>query len=192
MAAAMLFCYTPFLSQSHIIMKSKKVGETMKTNDITTGGILAGAAALFQVVPIFLSEIFVFVTMLSALPIYFAAKKNERMGCVAYFCTILLVGIFSTHEAMFFAFSNGVIGLSLGLASHRTSKKSVIVSFGALALTCSLCIINFLLGIPVFGTQVPGSITYQIIFIFIFCLIYNIFFFFSADYLFKFLIRTSN
>ena len=159
----------------------------MNINDMTIGGLLAGIGALLQLVPVFFSEIFIFTTPLSAFPIYFAAKKNIKMGFVVYICTALLVSIFSLHEALFFAFTNGIIGLSLGLARHKTGKKLFAGLFGAFVLTCSLCFINFLLGIPVFGTQLPGPIIYQIIFIFLFSFIYDTIFIFLADYLNKFL-----
>lgn len=53
------------------------------TKTIVLGGLLACLAALFQVLPLFLSEAFVILTIFSSIPIYIICKINPRIGILA-------------------------------------------------------------------------------------------------------------
>lgn len=94
-----------------------------RTKLITTGGLLICLTVLFQIIPVILSELFVFATMVSALPIYIISRINPQTGVIAYSAAAVLIFSVSTHEALFFLCTNGPVGLSLGIFNHYTKKR---------------------------------------------------------------------
>lgn len=151
------------------------------TKTIVLGSFLACLAALFQILPIFLSEVFVLLTMFSTIPIYIICRINPKIGVVATIASFLLVSLFSTHEALFFICTNGPVGASIGCCHHFINSKKLTIFISSIIVSCTLSIMNFIIGIPIFGAPLPGKFTVQILIIFIFSFIYNfIYYYFSA------------
>ena len=159
----------------------------MKTKTLVIGALLAVIAAFFQVMPVFFSEAFVFFTIFSAVPIYIVSRINPKAGVLSYFVAGILVMLISTHEALFFLFTNGVVGASLGVCRYYTNRKTIIFSISSLALTITLSIINYGIGIPVFGTKIAGAMITQLVILYLFSLLYNIIYYYFSDYIFKIL-----
>ncbi len=157
----------------------------MKTKLIVLGGILSLVAVLFQSIPIFFSEIFIFATILSAIPIYIATRVDIKVGTLSYFVAGIIIMLLSIHEGTFFFCTNGILGLSLGILSNYVNKKTFISMFSGASLTVGLSILNFFIGIPVFGTEIPGSILIQLLIIFCFSSIYSFVYGFFADFIYK-------
>lgn len=151
---------------------------TLNTKTIVIGSLLAAIAAIFQLIPVFLTEGLVFLTILSAIPIYLISIINPKIGFLSYLITGTLVIIFSIHEGLFFLCTNGVVGMSLGICSHYTKKKLIIWVISSIALTISLNIMNYGIGIPVFGFKIPVGMPIQIVILFVFSLIYNIIYYY--------------
>lgn len=57
--------------------------------------------------------------------------------------------------------------MSLGICNCYIDKKSIIWSISSISLTIALSIMNFGIGIPIFGTQFPGGIIIQLLIIFL-------------------------
>lgn len=152
-------------------------------------GILISIAFLFQIIPVFFSETFVLVTALSAFPIYIMTRISPRLGLIGFFATAALVMLVSTHEGWFFLFANGALGLSTGICQHYTKKKTDTALIAALVLTLTLGIINYIIGVPVFGTEIPGPILIQLVILYAFSLVYSIIFLYAAKYIFESLSR---
>lgn len=150
----------------------------MNTKTIVIGSLLAAIAAIFQLIPVFLTEGLVFLTILSAIPIYLISIINPKVGLLSYIITGILVMIFSIHEGLFFLCTNGVVGMSLGMSSYYTKKKLIIWAISSITLTISLSIMNYVIGIPVFGFKIPGGMPIQIVILFVFSLIYNIIYYY--------------
>lgn len=150
----------------------------MNTKTIVIGSLLAAIAAIFQLIPVFLTEGLVFLTILSAIPIYLISIINPKVGLLSYIITGILVMIFSIHEGLFFLCTNGVVGMSLGISSYYTKKKLIIWAISSITLTISLSIMNYGIGIPIFGFKIPGGIPIQVVILFVFSLIYNIIYYY--------------
>lgn len=146
------------------------------TNILVFGSLMACIASLFQILPVFLTEAFILMTVFSAVPIYIITRMSLKVGFLTFVASFLLVSFFSVHEALIFIFTNGSVGLSLGCTSYYTKRKFIIVLISAALLTWSLCILNFFIGIPVFGTDLPGTVSFQMFTILVFSIIYNFLF----------------
>ena len=159
----------------------------MNTKTVVIGALFAVIAAIFQLTPIFLSEIFVFFTIFSAIPIYIISRINPKAGLLSYFVASMIIMILSVHEGLFFLCTNGIVGISLGICSYYTRNKAITLSLSSLMLTATLSIINYGIGIPVFGRKIPGALVIQIAIIFAFSAIYNIFYYYFSSYVFNLL-----
>lgn len=157
------------------------------TKTVVIGALFAIIAALFQAIPILLSEIFVLFTIFSAVPIYIVSKINPKVGVLSYFVASMLILLISTHEGLFFLFTNGIIGVSLGTCSYYTKKKVVIWFLSSFVLTITLCIMNYGIGIPVFGTKIPGAVIIQLVMLFLFSAVYSIIYYYFSSFIFKIL-----
>ena len=148
------------------------------TKTIVIGAFLICLAVLFQLVPVFLSEAFVLVTIFSGIPIYIIAKLKVKIGVAAYIVSGIIIMFVSIHEGIFFLCSNGAIGLSLGMCHNHTNKKIFIYPISAIVLSAALSIMNFIIGIPIFGFKLPVSSFIEVGIIFMFSFFYSIFYFF--------------
>lgn len=81
--------------------------------------------------------------------------------------------LISVHEALFFICTNGPVGLSLGLCNHYTDRKIIISLISGIILTLTLSIMNFIIGIPVFGISLSSNFLVQFSFILVFSLTYT-------------------
>lgn len=159
----------------------------MNTKTIIVGSLLAVIASLFQLIPFFFSEILVVLTIFSALPIYIISRINPRAGLLAYLTTGMIVMTLSVHEGLFFLCTNGIVGISLGICSYYRREKAIIWSISSIILVLTLSIMNYLIGTPILGVSIPGSIIVQIGIIFLISIIYNIFYYYFAGYIYKIL-----
>ncbi|WP_291547783.1 hypothetical protein [Clostridium sp. HMP27] len=158
----------------------------MNAKTIVIGALFAVMAALFQLIPTLLSEVFVFLTIFSALPIYIVSRINPKAGILSYFVAGMLILLLSIHEGLFFLCTNGIVGISLGVCSYYTKKKPIIWILSSFILTITLSIMNYGIGIPVFGGKIPGAMMIQVAIIFLFSMIYNILLYYFLRFIFNF------
>ena len=161
------------------------MGDFMDTRQIVFGGFLALISWLFQLLPVVFSEIFVFITILSSIPVYIGSRIGRKIGVMVYIVAGFLVSVLSVHEGLFFFFTNGIVGLSLGIARYYTTKKLYIGLISGAFLTISLSIMIYLFDILVFGTDIPGSIPVQLAILFGFSFIYCSMFNILSDFIYK-------
>lgn len=159
----------------------------LNTKTVIIGALLAALAVLFQLVPVFFSEIFIFLTIFSAVPIYIAARINPKAGFLSYLVAGNLVMFFSTHEGLFFLCTNGIIGVSLGICGYYEKKKITTWLISSAVLTAALSIMNYGIGIPVFGSNIPGTMIIQLIILLLFSFVYNIFYYYFSNFIFNLL-----
>ena len=160
---------------------------------LVLGGILTGIAVLLQIIPVFFSEAFVLLTLLSALPVYILCRIKPAAGISACLSASILIFSISFHEGIFFVFANGIVGLSLGLGKYYFCRSSSLpVITGSLALTASLCTAALVLGINVFGTRLPFNIPLQIASILAFSVVYCLLYAKLADGLYRRLSKLYN
>ena len=163
----------------------------MKTKTLVIGALFAVIAAFFQVVPVLFSEVVIFITIFSAVPIYIVSRINPKAGILSYLVAGMLIVIISTHEGLFFLCTNGVIGVSLGICRYYTNRKTIIYIISSLALTITLSIMNYGIGIPILGTKIPGGMIIQLVILFFISLICNIIYYYFSDYIFR-ILRKAN
>ncbi len=146
---------------------------------------MAALAAILQAAPVFLTEAAVALTVFSALPIYIAARLNPVTGILSYLAAFFVILFLSSHEALFFLCTNGVVGLGLGSLRYYRRKKPVTVLLSSAALTISLSIMNYGIGIPVFGTAIPGTWQLQLFLLYLFSAIYSMIYLYFAEFICK-------
>lgn len=156
-----------------------------ETRKIVLGGLLACAAAFFQTLPVFLSEAFVILTLFSALPIYIICRISPKIGIASTIASFLLISLFSAHEALFFICTNAPVGISLGCSGHFAINKKSVVFISSITLACTLCVMNFIIGIPIFGTQLPGALLIQLLIIAAFSLVYTLIYLYFCNFIFN-------
>lgn len=156
-----------------------------KTRIIVLGALLAAIAALFQLMPYFFSEMLVLLTIFSGLPIYIISRINPKVGVLSYIVASAIIMFFTVHEGLFFLCTNGIIGLSLGICNYYTKRKSIIWIISSFILTLTLSIMNYGIGIPVFGGKIPGNMIIQLAILLCFSVIYNIVYYYFLNFIFK-------
>ena len=161
----------------------------INTKTLIIGSLFAVIAALFQLIPVLLSEVFVIFTIFSAVPIYIVSRINPKAGVLSYFVASMIVTLLSVHEGLFFLCTNGIVGISLGICSYYIKTRVTTWSLSSLVLTITLSIMNYGIGIPVFGSKIPGEIIIQIAILFLFSVIYNIFYYYFSSFIFNLLKR---
>ncbi|MBW4828312.1 MAG: hypothetical protein KZY61_03435 [Clostridiaceae bacterium] len=157
----------------------------MDTKLIILGSFMAIIAFIFQVIPVLFSEVFVFVTVLSGIPIYISARKKPVIGFLTYIVADVLVALLSVHEGFFFFFTNGIVGLSLGISNFYIKKSIINGIIGGIILTISLSIMTFIFGINIFGKELSFHILIQLIILAIFSLFYCLIYDRFSDFVFN-------
>ena len=74
----------------------------------------------------------------------------------------------STHEILFFLCTNSVVGTSPGVYRYYSNRKAIIFSISSLALTIALSIIDYGIGITVFGTIIVEGMMTQLVILYIY------------------------
>lgn len=157
----------------------------MKTKTIAIASLLAAMAALFQLMPVFFSEVFLFLTIFGAIPIYIISRIDPKAGILSYFVAGMIVMGLSIHEGLFFLCTNGIVGLSLGICNFYTNRKLIIWLLSSISLTIALGIMNYGIGIPIFGINIPGFMIIQIGIIFLVSLFYIIGYYYFSSFIYK-------
>ena len=156
----------------------------MKTKNIVLGALLAVISALFQCIPALFSETLIFITIFSAIPIYLISRIEPVYGILSYIIAFILISLISPHENIMFIFTNGIVGLSLGISQYYLKKRSLICIIAGIFLTLSICIVNFLIGINIIGFSFSFSII-PILIIFIASYIYCFVFLILCNFIYK-------
>ena len=161
----------------------------LNIRNIAQGGLLICLSVLLQLLPTSLGEVFVIVTIFSAIPIYILSRLNPKAGLLGYIISAILIFLFNAHEGIFFLFTNGVVGFSLGALNYKLKSKLLISLFSGILLTLSLALVNFIIGFPVLGTNLPGNLLIQISILFLFSLIYCFIYLLLANFMYNYLKR---
>lgn len=142
------------------------------TRTLVLGVLLAGLAVIFQLMPVFLSEAVIFLTVLSTVPIYVIARTAPRIGITAYVITGIVISIINIHEGLIYVFTNGIIGLALGIGMYNTRNRVVVCALTALLLAVTLNFLHSFIGIPVLGIDLPEAFLVRMIILLVFSAVY--------------------
>lgn len=157
--------------------------------NIAQGGLLICLSVVLQLIPTSFGEVFIIATILSAIPIYILSRLNPKVGFVGYIIAGILIFFFNAHEGLFFFFTNGVVGFSLGVFNYILKSKVLISIFSGIILTLSLSVVNFIVGIPVLGINLTGNLLTQVGILMLFSIIYCFIYLFLANYVYNYLKR---
>jgi hypothetical protein len=157
----------------------------MKTTKlIAIGGIMAVFSAFFQIIPVIFSELFTIATIFSTLPVYIVSRISPKTGVSTFAAASLLIFALSPHESLFFIFTNGIMGLCLGLCRYYSLTRIISVIVNSLALLITLNILITVFGINAFGTDIPLSFWVLSAAIFIFSLLYSLLYLLFAEFIY--------
>lgn len=159
----------------------------MSIRNIAQGGLLICLSAILQLLPTTFGEIFIIATILSAIPIYILSRISPKVGLIGYIIAGICIFFFNVHEGLFFLFTNGLVGVSLGTFNYILESKLLISLFSGIVLTLSLSIVNFIIGIPVLGINLPGKLLTQISILMVFSIVYCFVYLYLANFIYNFL-----
>lgn len=161
----------------------------MSIRNIAQGGLLICLSCILQLLPVSFGEVFVIASIFSAIPIYILSRLNPRVGLFGYIISGILIFLFNSHEGLFFLFTNGIVGFSLGAFNYRFKSRILVSLFSGIVLTLSLSVVNFIVGIPVLGTNLPGNLFTQISFLIFFSIVYCFIYLLFASFIYNYLKR---
>ncbi len=159
------------------------------TKKIAVVAVLTTFAVIFQIIPVVFSHKYVLLTMFSVIPIYLITCASGPLGLIAFVIAGISIFGISSHEGLFFLFTNGPVGLVLGLGGYFKKQNLAIAFLTGLILTITLSLMNFVMGIKVFGTNIPGPLGVQIISIFLFSFIYSLIYSYIAGFIYRFFLK---
>ncbi|MGI6585094.1 MAG: hypothetical protein GX301_06640 [Gracilibacteraceae bacterium] len=138
--------------------------------------ILALMAAALQAVPFVFGTVFSFAVLLNGFPVYIAARFSYTLGILVYLSAAALMALYNFCEAVFFACTNGIIGLSLGIMKGLFKSIYTVPALSALLDITILLMVNYLFGIRIFNSSVFGTPVSQtaalLIPMYFYCLVY--------------------
>jgi hypothetical protein len=118
-----------------------------RVRSLTRISLLCALAAVFQMSPLFLSDLFTPLTMLSGFILYFIVKDSPKSGSLAVMVIFAVTAIFYLHEAIFFIFTNAVVGYVLGVCRYYKVPfllQALCLGFG---LGISISLMNLIFGL---------------------------------------------
>lgn len=119
----------------------------MKTRILTASALMTAITLVLETTAALCGEPMVIITVLSALPIYISTRLSIKGGIISYFTTALLLGFLSPHQMVFFVFTNGLIGISLGICHCKQLRQITALIIPAILMTAGLWITTSLLNI---------------------------------------------
>ncbi len=161
----------------------------LSIRNIAQGGLLICLSAVLQLLPTSFGEVFIISTVLSAIPIYILSRLNPKVGLLGYIIAGMLIFFFNVHEGLFFLFTNGAVGFSIGTFNHMLKSKLLISILSGMVLTLSLSSVNFIIGIPVLGINLPGNLPIQIGVLLVFSIVYCFIYLLFANFIYNYLKR---
>lgn len=162
---------------------------SLSIRNIAQGGLLICLSFVLQLLPASLGEIFVIATIFSAIPIYILSRLNPKAGLLGYIIASTLIFLFNSHEGLFFLFTNGAVGFSLGTFNYMIKSKLLIAMLSGIFLTLSLSIVNFIIGIPVLGVNFQWNLLTQFSILMFFSFVYCFNYLFLAAFIYNYLKR---
>ena len=156
----------------------------MTAKGLTLGAVLTAITIVIEVTAVYGGEALIFITILSTLPVYTACRIHPAAGGISYAAVTILLLFISPHQCAFFALTNGLLGLSLGITNHYF-KKIISIGISATILAGGLALLLFAFSIPVLMLPLPKDVWLSIVILLGFSLIYASLYQLLAAYLYK-------
>lgn len=133
-----------------------------KSHSITLGAMLGSIAVILQFAGALGGAGYAF-SMMSTLPIVLASAAALQTGVLAYLLAVSMLLLIQPSELIVFAFTTGLLGLSLGAALHFFRSKLLIVSLTGASLTFGIGLIIDLFGFPLLGPELTSVLPPKIL-----------------------------
>lgn len=142
----------------------------MKTNELTFAAVLTALILVIEVLAAKTGEALVILTIFSTLPLYILTCKKVKLGLMSYSIVALVLCMINFHQLIFFLFTNGLIGLTLGILSQYRKALRVVVT--ASISVMGLLGVSLVLGINLFEMVYKEAMIVGVIVIFVLMMIY--------------------
>ena len=121
----------------------------MKVIDFTYACILTAIIVAIEVIAAITGELIVALTMVSALPIYLICRRSIALGITSYICVSLILLQINPHQLIFFIFTNGLLGISLGFCDKKTKLATISILISSTMLFIGIIITAYIIGISI-------------------------------------------
>lgn len=119
----------------------------MRLKQFTFACLLTAMVMGIELLAATTGEILVVLTMLSTLPLYLLGRENTVAAVLSYLCTgLLLLGV-NPHQCLFFAATNGLLGLVLGICEQKIKYGIASFLISSLALFGGTVAVAFAIGL---------------------------------------------
>lgn len=130
----------------------------MTAKGLTLGAVLTAITIAIEVTAAYGGEALIFITILSTLPIYMACRLHPAAGAISYSAVTILLLFISPHQCVFFAMTNGLLGLSLGITNHYLKWKIMAIGISGAVLAGGLALLLFAFNIPALMFPLPKDV----------------------------------
>ncbi|MET3697707.1 predicted membrane protein DUF2232 [Bacillus oleivorans] len=152
--------FQPISEHADMIHKLLRSKSTSLQNIIVTS-LFGTLSAIFQSAGGFFPWVGYLISPLATAPIIFCTILSLKFGLFSYMVSILLLLVIQPSELIVFPFTTGLLGLAIGLAFRKFSKRISIIFFGSLALLAGMMIVLYGFGFPLLGPSIPANISYS-------------------------------
>ncbi|WP_121663187.1 hypothetical protein [Metabacillus litoralis] len=139
---------------------------------IAMGAIMAALAVIFQSAGIFIGFGYV-LSMLATWPMIIAASISFQIGILAYVTTIFLLAIVQPSEVLVFAFTTGLLGISIGYGLRKMKNVFKVMLFAGATMLLGIIVLITLFQFPILGPSANSLGFGMLGSIFLFSLLYS-------------------
>ena len=160
----------------HFFLKTHNVTdpEYQRNTKMVLGSLLGAIAAILQSAGLIGGFGYAF-SMMATGTIVLATIISTQFGLLTYVVTALLLLIIQPSEVLVFMFTNGLLGVALGLGFKWTRRIVSVSLVGGLALTSGILLLLMVFHFPVLGPSLSRNVNIPIILAIAgFCYIYSL------------------
>lgn len=150
----------------------------MSVKKFTHASILTAIIVVIEILAATMGEALVVLTILSSLPIYIICRSSIALGIASYINVGLILLLINPHQLLFFIFTNGLLGISLGFFDKKIKLSIISILASSLMLCIGIITMINLIGIFIVKWYIG-------ILIFLFSCIYVSFYHFIARKIFE-------
>lgn len=162
-----------------ISQDAEAININVKTNysrvkKMTVIAFLSALASVFQCFGDLAPGIGYLISPLATAPIFICTIFSISYGIIGYLLTMLLLLAFMPSEIILFAFTTGLLGISLGIGFLCLGRRIYIIAFSAVMLLAGISILLYAFQIPVLGPAVSYDFNIKkLFFVYIFGFLYS-------------------
>ncbi|WP_142301032.1 hypothetical protein [Bacillus sp. 7884-1] len=142
------------------------------TFKLVASALMSLIAAILQAAGGVIPGIGMLISPFSSAPIIISVLISPLYGILSYFLTIFLLLLLQPSELIFFPFTTGAMAIGIGIGLILFNKVWKVISFSSLFLSIGICLLLYLLQIPVLGPFLIEFRVLNVLIIYIFSLVY--------------------